>query len=186
MRTKLVKTVGLLVFSFLFQNVFAKDDKNEITQEWVDITDVFVRQDEMIVSSMYYGKGELATPAVTLLEVENGMIAVMMSLNSAKLFEREKELNSQYRIMYVTNNNERVSARNYGESIGAPSGQWISSFIYLPSYNLLKKDTLKVIIQGLATPERLKAINKQVNISNNLIDSNEITKEHEKLIKLND
>lgn len=179
MKIDLFKILTLVTLSISMQPVLAIEAEIKSNQHWVDLIDVSFRQEEMIVSSAHIGKGELATPAITLLEVKNGSIAVVMSQHSPSLFEREDDWNNQFRIVYLTKANERIHAKNYGESIGAPSSQWVSSLTFLPALHLLKKDTLKIIIQGLATPERLKAIedidnrrearDKVIDISNTVL-----------------
>ncbi len=137
------KIVTAVIFIFLSFNCVAEK------VEWFDLMSFNPWDDSVTYTA------NIKYPSITLLELKDNQLAVVVSQVSPEISSRNKDWHKDFRIVFVSKNNNRINSTVAGESIGTSSDTWVSSLTYLPAKNLAKNDTLKVILQGKATPERI-------------------------------
>ena len=145
------KIVTAVITIFLSSNCVAEK------VEWFDLMS-FNPWEDSITYTAY-----IRYPSVTLLELKDSQLAVIVSQVSPDISSRNKDWHKDFRIVFVSKNNNRINSTIAGESIGTSSGTWVSSLTYLSTTTLPKNDILKVILQGKATPERIaqRALDKK-------------------------
>ncbi|AXT30718.1 TlpA family protein disulfide reductase [Pseudoalteromonas tunicata] len=135
------KIVIVVLSFFLSSNCVAKE------AQWFDLMSFSPWDDSVTYTA------NIKYPSVTLLELKDNQLAVVVSQVSPDISSRNNDWHQDFRIVFISKNNNRVQSTVAGESIGRSSDAWVSSLTYLPAQILAKKDTLKVILQGKATSE---------------------------------
>ncbi|MFK8013066.1 MAG: TlpA family protein disulfide reductase [Marinicellaceae bacterium] len=153
------KTITLL---FLFISIcFAETEFNQ--NQWVDIDSIEIRRD---VSIQYVNRVGEIIPAVTLIEIKDGRLAVVLSLQAPEYFYRDQEWMEDFQVTYSVKEvnggeSRRIAGELDGFSFDTPNNKWIASLTFLPSAHIMKKDVEKIFIQAKKTPERIAILNQR-------------------------
>jgi thiol-disulfide isomerase/thioredoxin len=135
------KNIIAVISIFLSSNCVAEE------AEWFDLLSFNPWDDSITYTA------NIKYPSVTLLELKDNQLAVVVSQVSPDISSRNRDWHQDFRIVFVSKNNSKINSTVAGESFGKSSDTWVSSLTYLPAKILAKNDTLKVILQGKATPE---------------------------------
>ena len=107
------------------------------TDQWIDFESIKVRQEKSIQYVTRIGE---ILPAIKLLEINDGRLAAVLSLNSPEYSKRDKEWVNDFRIVYQTNDNSREIGELDGESFNIPNGKWVSGVTFLTNLKRQKKE----------------------------------------------
>ncbi|MBU2278994.1 MAG: TlpA family protein disulfide reductase [Gammaproteobacteria bacterium] len=141
----------LKVFALMLCCLFSQQSRaqNPDDPQWLDLKEYHPH--EQFITHF----GTLKYPPLTMLELPDQQLAVIIATQVPDISSRHENRPDDLRVVFVAKTNQRVPAKFDGESLGRSGQSWISSVTYLPVTPLAKKDTLKIILQGRATPERL-------------------------------
>lgn len=135
----------------------AESDSKSSQDQWLDMESMEIWQDSSIQYVTRVGK---IIPTVTFLEIKNGQLAVVLSLNTPGFLKKQKQWSEDFRVIYRGKDNNRELGELDGFSFNIPNDQWITSLTFLPPDNMLKKDITHVIIQAKKTELRLAHLDK--------------------------
>ena len=159
--------IKTLTSSILFLSIcFAETELN--IDQWVDIDSIEIRRD---VSIQYVNRVGKIIPAVTLIEIKDGRLAVVLSLLAPEYFYRDQEWIEDFKVVYRLKDDNGEENRSImgvldGFSFDTPNNKWVASLTFLPPKNILKQDVENITIQAKETPERLSILNKREDKKN--------------------
>jgi len=146
-----------ILLIFLSSICHAEPESIESQDQWIDMESMEIWQDSSIQYITRVGK---IIPTVTFLEIKNGQLAVVLSLNTPGFLKNPKEWTEDFRVIYRGKDTNRELGELDGFSFNIPNDQWITSLTFLPPENMLKKDITHVIIQAKKTKLRLAHLDK--------------------------
>jgi len=138
--------------------------ETELTKDhWLDIETMNIRRDKSIQHITRTGK---IIPAITLIEIKDGRLAAILSLNTPGFLNNHKKWTEDFQVIYKVKDikgkkNSRITGELDGFSFDVPNGKWISSLTFLPPENILKDDVENIIIQAKKTPERMAILSQR-------------------------
>lgn len=130
---------------------------------WVNIETFNIRRDKSIQHITRTGD---ILPAITLIEIKDGRLAAILSLNTPDFLDNHKYWTEDFKVIYrlkdyTGKENDDIEGELNGFSFDEPNGEFITSMSFLPPEGIFKDDVENIIIQARETPKRMAILSQR-------------------------